>query len=1451
MRLKESLTFHFDLSHCPQDVEFTLNAGDGNHYTLTRYSDAPDKLEEHRRQNRALALIPKSQLHRITHFVEGAELYGDRLSLRSVVYPSTTPDHPLPELALVFIHIPHEHRRAAYRHMRAKNVAPPHDMILDYYGVGVEALQAMNMEEKDEIRADAGTIKPPIDTARTIVFHHPEIGTTNTLIAQQIFDCKIHYTQEFRDLTSYIATHGSGSNTWYQKTYAKWQDPKTKEWVLAEADTGAVDKNGNKVQWPEVGGKAAIPLYDLTDEYTEYENPDDDADVMGMAAPVIQQALVAIKNDETLNGHLWTKQNGTTEKVETNVPPSLEVAAARRRRMGVGGATKGWTIKNQTSSYGLDVYPDELTYDYTNNTISFPVKNWPNRYLGAYVQFFKSDGTAINRKDIPGWSDDLPEFFRPMFETSPTKSFLTWLSPGNQVFGIPFPTNPVTLSFVWPKEATRAQVLLGGLGFASGFKDWDSEVDVLGVISTGVITYGVTAIFMALSIKVVNPWISSLSKDAQFGIYSIAAALGFEATVIGATTERETNTGKWLLSKLATMAASVVFGKFVRTGLNQVYQKEIEELVDGIWQQVTAEEALELIPVAGFALKAASVAADLAALTATTAECGFSPATYNLEILPTMDLNVTVKPDPRHGKQKQNPVWPMVSDHYVVSLTYPKAAGQDGGTTHTLTGPMPGDHAAPITVTFPNVPAGGQCNVTASIYSSNNWLAGQWTSGWINATPDPNDQLAVGGSITENLVPLTGTTNYSQKQRVIFDVTQGKHLWQVTQFSMDAALATDLDNKTVSQALRAAFQSNGNTLSPDNQVKISVESSGSRWNLVDSGTGITFTIVKVSIYSNDGKQYYELSVQNATNASPQLPAQLSDCSTGGDNHNICNRVNITINNNEYQLGYTWQASGQNLPMDDGTAPNNDQMFAFQSISTLGQPQDQIIQPSRGFALRAQLAFNQFGLTPLFYLPLNPYQAELDASGALPSDLAQAFSSYNLPQGAAITPIIKNQEWTIGVSGSDPLYDLRVVKADVNGQWQSVINVYSYPVPAIDNFWVDPRSPITDGPFHLRGVTFQPGQTTFDYSTTKSWGAFTAGNSLYAVLVHPHGYVVAIDYVNHKLFVLRLPANAVDEADAPLAMPLSGEGVREGLMKHPVAMTITADGRILVLEEGNSRIQAFDVKGNPVPSFRGPIRFTLPASFVSVLDSRAPNTALVQALQQSVTPSRAPLFSGNTSSVQALDSGKLDDALVESFHTYGYVLPEDTTKVTVLTTKAGSLWLLTDTVENTTYDVRLVTDNGNVQHLFVYYAFSLSIAVKSAGQEWTLADATNAMTFDVAKPAQGAGDLLVQQLVSTMALRDQSPINVSYLDVAVENKGYIYILAQATPPNGSLAIQLDIYNPDGTVLLDKPQTGVNAAKLTVDQWRTMFTMNYDQVLGPDGRTEPGISAWIPSTPNPPN
>ena len=103
----------------------------------------------------------------------------------------------------------------------------------------------------------------------------------------------------------------------------------------------------------------------------------------------------------------------------------------------------------------------------------------------------------------------------------------------------------------------------------------------------------------------------------------------------------------------------------------------------------------------------------------------------------------------------------------------------DGGSPHTITQDLPGTTVtAPITVTFKDVPAGGQVKADVGFYSSTGFLVGQGSVG-----PVPNTatagllQLAI--TITELLVPLTAATQYSHKEIITLD-NNSNHVWQAT-----------------------------------------------------------------------------------------------------------------------------------------------------------------------------------------------------------------------------------------------------------------------------------------------------------------------------------------------------------------------------------------------------------------------------------------------------------------------------------------------------------------------------------------------------------------------------------------------------------------------------------------------------------------------------------------------
>ena len=86
---------------------------------------------------------------------------------------------------------------------------------------------------------------------------------------------------------------------------------------------------------------------------------------------------------------------------------------------------------------------------------------------------------------------------------------------------------------------------------------------------------------------------------------------------------------------------------------------------------------------------------------------------------------------------------------------------------------------------------------------------------------------------------------------------------------------------------------------------------------------------------------------------------------------------------------------------------------------------------------------------------------------------------------------------------------------------------------------------------------------------------------------------------------------------------------------------------------------------------------------------------------------------------------------------------------------------------------------------------------------------------------------------------------TYLDMGVEYTGYIYVLSYVDNGGSVDDYRLDIYTPEGDFL--SRTTGVAAHRMAVDFWRNVYTLNYEAIAGPGGRTEPSVSEWIPSTP----
>lgn len=91
-----------------------------------------------------------------------------------------------------------------------------------------------------------------------------------------------------------------------------------------------------------------------------------------------------------------------------------------------------------------------------------------------------------------------------------------------------------------------------------------------------------------------------------------------------------------------------------------------------------------------------------------------------------------------------------------------------------------------------------------------------------------------------------------------------------------------------------------------------------------------------------------------------------------------------------------------------------------------------------------------------------------------------------------------------------------------------------------------------------------------------------------------------------------------------------------------------------------------------------------------------------------------------------------------------------------------------------------------------------------------------------------------------------PAGQTLLDLAIETKGFMYVLKYLGDGSSVDDYRLDLYSPDGSWL--SQTAGVAAGRLCVDVWRTAYTLDFGVLVKPDGsRTEPSVSIWLPSTP----
>ncbi|MEZ0612228.1 hypothetical protein ACAW74_27205 [Fibrella sp. WM1] len=1030
----------------------------------------------------------------------------------------------------------------------------------------------------------------------------------------------------------------------------------------------SVDGNGNPLTYqfpigdpnnPTIPTGTPVMIYSLTDTTN------------GAMAPAIGLPLQTSRNDQQFQNQTWGVNQGTASYDVANQTTTAQSRRLIANASPAASAPGQWSVSPNTSSHGITVDQNSIQFKGTN----FSVDAYNNflRIVGAYVEFFAdADMTqAINNPMSPHMLQ--------AFQTD-TKTYLDMISSVNTILGIPFPTDPTQLQMAWPDQAQAAKLMFGGVG------TWNYDAHVVwpGFIETGIFCFGIPIFMMAAQAAVTDTqWYKEFVKDTD----NIMAAVGVGFSVGGAAFGVDAGFIQGLKTSLYTFG-DIIVGILAAKGM--------EKLSEYLLAKIVASEFAEAAPFVGWALRAVSVAIDVAELAVSFGEVMSSPAVIEIDVKRQMAFTFTLHPDPAHGEagNPKTAIWPAVADHYRILVNYKTGSGFESKGQVPLT-PTGGSSNQPIQTNF-TVPWGGQMQIIAAVYSANGWLCGKYQSDWLPAVPDASTPgaKAVDGNITEILVPLTQDTQYTFKQKLTYNSTTG-HTWQGV--SGGATVPTD----TVS------------SLNSDN--------------------------------------------------------------TG---NNIAQLAGITINETATVIGYTWQASGVNIPLENGTQPDSGQMFVFQNVSVLSDAESRLKFPPFGFKTKPGLAYDVYGGSPTQVGPLN--------------------------------------------------------------------------------FVIDTRNASTG---YLRLVDLMDGNPQFDLNSGMSYGTFSLGD-IDALAVHPNGYVVAVNWASHKMQLLKLADQAVPDANAPLATVVSGKGILQGLMQGPIALAISPDGKIYVLESLNNRVQAFDINGNPAPSFTGQSLFSLPnaGSIAQQLDQRTASSELVTAF---LANGASDLFSIAASLAPTLDSGTMTMDVISAFAANmvylayltddkGNIQPDPTQTSFITVIKAGQEWTITDPSRNYVYT--LTATNGAI---LVQDQFSeLEVVILQQGVSWQLKDLAGGDSFLL---TLNGTTLNVAQYLSYFSVNPKNE-SLTYCDLAIESKGYVYVLAYQTNVPGTAVLNtayvLDVYTPQGEHLFRTPDSSLTpaaqmqyiaAGKMAIDLWRDVFTLNYEKMAGPQGRTEPTISQWIPTPP----
>lgn len=727
-----------------------------------------------------------------------------------------------------------------------------------------------------------GDVVSPVDTAASIVFHHPEIMAFDAAVRSRVL-AHIYSAQGFellwREIGMRPGTNGD-EESWCEIV----------EVVNEETGLSYVGDDGELI-------------YD-------YRTADD---IMDLAGEVIREVLVTLNNDPALEDKVWEVNEGVA-----NQPTEIT-------RTGLQGS----------SAYNVvaDVAPTAMQsgtwirtslYDEATRSIRILGFNAFMRYLGVYVTFYDASDTPMSLSD-EAWNqalqgamfNSMKSALEPIGLTNATMRAAQFLSPPATLLGVPGAPGNTEFFVRMPEGARYCRISCGSLGlgaFVTPYIHKGKQTDqimndianfrqqIIGLSLTAVVNIMVPTycLFTTTGFTETKSLIELLKKNP-------GVVLNIASTIINSVSSLDT-----LFSSTASAesreAAAVSLGRgigrllldFANMAVKILLNPRIVAILGWSQAQTGVVNLASAVPFVGWAFRAAALTSTTLQLTQTITEVALSRASEHWKIHTELQARLTLHPDLDNVRFPENATW------YEFVVTGP-------GLTTFKSGRKEIDRSQDpdrITVTVERLMAGGVGRFSVMFYNDQDTLVGRGEAAIYKITDTLLDQVQAQGQVPASVVSqirskLTGRS---------FSDTP----------SLTAALKQVLavaDYDQYRRPLVAAFAQIDIPLlvTPGKQV-------------LELECTIEQALAPLTVntrYQHDRLLQFEGGRYKWLNTRTPPQAFAPSCSDKGSA--LCELPSITLSRRTFDLGYAWRSSSQGLPVC-GKEASNSQAYAVQNIS---------------------------------------------------------------------------------------------------------------------------------------------------------------------------------------------------------------------------------------------------------------------------------------------------------------------------------------------------------------------------------------------------------------------------------------------------------------------------------------------------------------------------------------